>query len=44
MGENVIQINGVKTIKVDVSVRNIIYMKTIIFGTVLHVVEKLVNI
>ena len=44
MGENVIQIYGVKTINVNVSVRNIIYMKKIIFGTLLHVVAKLVNI
>ena len=32
MGKNVIQINGGITINVDVSVKNIIYVKKIIFG------------
>ena len=38
MEENVIQINGGITINVDLSVKNIIYMKKIIFGIMLHVV------
>ena len=41
MEENVIQINGGITIYVDVNVKNIIYMKKIIFGTLLHVDTKL---
>ena len=44
MGKNVIQINGGITIKVDVSVKNVIYVKKIIFGIVLHVVVKMENI
>ena len=44
MEENVIQINGGITINVDVSVKNIIYMKNIIFAILLHVVAKMVNI
>ena len=38
---NVIQINGVITINVDVSVKNITYMKKIIFRIILHVVVKI---
>ena len=37
-GENVIQVNGGIIINIDVSVKNIIYMKKIIFGILLHVV------
>ena len=44
MEENVIQINGRITINVDVSVKNIIYVKKIIFGILLHVVVKMKNI
>ena len=44
MEENVIQVNGGITINVDVSVKNIIYMKNIIFAILLHVVAKMVNI
>ena len=44
MEENVIQVNGGIMIYVDVSVENIIYMKKIIFGVVIHVVVKMVNI
>ena len=43
MDENVIQIRGGITINVDVSVKNI-YVKKIIFGILLHVVVKMVNI
>ena len=42
MEENVIQINGGITINIDVSVKNIIYVK-IIFGVVLHAVGKMEN-
>ena len=41
MEENVIQINGGITINVDVSVKNIKYVKRIIFGVLLHVVVKM---
>ena len=44
MEENVIQINGGITINVDVSVKNNIYVKNIIFGVLLHVVVKMGNI
>ena len=44
MEENVIQINGGIMINVDVSVKNIIYVKKIIFGILLHVVVKMENI
>ena len=40
MQENVIQIKSGITINVDASVKNIIYMKNIIFGILLHVVVK----
>ena len=42
--KNVIQINGRITVNVDVSVKNIIYVKKIIFGILLHVVVKMKNI
>ena len=41
MEENVIQINGGITIYVDVSVKNVMYMKKIIFGIIVHVVAKM---
>ena len=41
MEENVIQINGGITINVDVSVKNVMYMKKIIFGIIVHVVAKM---
>ena len=41
MKENVIQINGGITIDVDVSVKNVMYVKKIIFGILLHVVVKM---
>ena len=44
MEKNVIQINGGITINVDVSVKNVIYVKKIIFGILLHAVEKMENI
>ena len=43
-GRNVIQINGGITINVNVSVKNVMYVKEIIFGVVLHVVVKMENI
>ena len=42
--ENVIQIIGGITINVDVSVKNIIYVKMIIFVILLNVVRKIGNI
>ena len=44
MIENVIQNKGGITINSDVSVKNIIYVKKIMFGILLHVVVKMVNI
>ena len=44
MEENVIQVSGGIMINVDVSVKNIIYVKKIIFGIQLHVVAKMVSI
>ena len=44
MVENAIQIKSGITINVDASTKNIIYMKKIIFGILLHVVAKMVNI
>ena len=44
MEENVIQINGGITINVDVSVKNVMYVKKVIFGILLQVVEKMENI
>ena len=38
--ENLIQINGGITIDVNVSVKNIIYIKKIIFGILVHVYVK----
>ena len=38
MEQDVIQINGRITINVDVSVKNIIYVKKIIFGILLHAI------
>ena len=42
--KNVIQIIGGITINVDVSVKNIIYVKMIIFAILLNVVRKIGNI
>ena len=44
MEEIVIQINGAITINRDVSVKNVMYVKKIIFRTLLHVVVKMENI
>ena len=44
MEEIVIQINGAITINRDVSVKNVMYAKKIIFRTLLHVVVKMENI
>ena len=41
MEQKVIQINGEITINVDVSVRNIIYVKKIMYGILLHVIVKM---
>ena len=44
MEENVIQINGEIRINADVSVKNVMYLKKIIFGILLNVVVKTENI
>ena len=44
MEENVIQIRSRKVINVNVSAKNIIYVKNIIFGILLHVALKMENI
>ena len=44
MEENVIQIKSGITINVSVSVKNIIYVKKIIFRILLHVLAKMENI
>ena len=44
MEENVIQIKNEVIINVDVSVTNIIYVEKMIFGILLHVVVKMINI
>ena len=41
MEENIIQISDGITINVDASVKNIIYVKNIIFGILLHVGAKI---
>ena len=44
MGKNVIRINHGITINVDVSVKNVKYVKKIIFGILIHAVGKIENI
>ena len=44
MEENVTQINGGITINVDVSVKNVMYVKKIMFGILPHVTVKIKNI
>ena len=44
MKEIVIQINGGTMINVDVSVKNFIYVKRIMFGILLHVIVEMENI
>ena len=41
--ENVTQINAGITINVDVSVKNVMHVKKIIFGMLIHVVVKMEN-
>ena len=43
-GKNLIEINGGITVNFDVSVKNIIYAKKIMFGILLHVIVKMENI
>ena len=43
MEENVIQIGGGITININVSVKNVAYVKKIMFGILLHVVVKTEN-
>ena len=42
--QNVIQINGEMTINVDVSIKNIMYVKKIMFGILLNVIVRMENI
>ena len=42
--QNVIQINGEITINVDVSIKNIMYVKKIMFGIPLNVIVRMENI
>ena len=44
MVESVIQINSGIKINVDASAKDIIYVKKIIFGILLHVAAKMLNI
>ena len=44
MEQNVIQINGRKTINVYVSVKSIIYLEAIMFEILIHVIVKMENI
>ena len=44
MVEIVIQIKSGTMINVDAIAKNVIYMKKIIFGILLHVVAKIINI
>ena len=44
MERNVFQINGGKTVYVDVSLKNVTYVKKIIFGILVHVFVKMENI
>ena len=42
--QNVIQITGEITINVDVSVKEIMHVKKVMFGILLNVIMKMVNI
>ena len=42
--QNVIQINGEITINVDVSIKNIMYVKKIMFRILLNVIVRMENI
>ena len=44
MEQNVTQINGGITINVDTSVKNVIYVKKIMFEILLHITVKIKNI
>ena len=44
MEENVIQINGGTMINIAVSVKNVMYVKKIMFGILLHVIVKMEHI
>ena len=44
MEENVIQNNDRLTINVDVGIKNVMYVKKVMFGILLHVVVKMENI
>ena len=44
MEENIIKINGGITINVDVSVKNVMYVKNIMFGILKYVFVKMKNI
>ena len=44
MEENMIQINGGIMINVDVNVKNVMYVKKIMFGILLQVIVKMENI
>ena len=44
MKENVIQINGGIMINVDESLKNVMYVKKIMFRILLHVIVKMENI
>ena len=42
-GKNVIQINGGTTISVNMSVKNVMYVESIIFAILMHVIVKMEN-
>ena len=44
MEENVIPINGGIMINVDVSVKNVMYLKKVMFGILFHVIVQMENI
>ena len=44
MKENVTKISSVERINVDMSVKNVMGVKNIMFGILLHVVRKIKNI
>ena len=44
MEENVTQINSGITTNVEVSVKNVMYVEKIMFGILLYVAEKMINI
>ena len=44
MGKNEIHINGGIIMNIDVSLKNVMYVKKIIFGILQHIVAKIKNI